>query len=484
MKILFATSEAAPFAKSGGLGDVAAALPRQLSKIQGNEVVVFMPYYKCIKENNSFDIEYVTCFYMPLAWRSEYVGLFKTVIKNTGVGKNKRNDLTIYFVDNEHYFKRDGLYGHGDDGERFAYFSKAVLESLQHIKFYPDVIHSNDWQTGFIPLYLKALYSGLYPNTKTVFTIHNIEYQGKADMDFIDEVLGVDCSYLGAITFDNLINATKAAVVLADKVTTVSRTYSYEIQYDYFGHGLAGVLSQNSHKLCGIVNGIDADIYDPSKCKDIAANYKPTDLSGKAKCKEALQKELGLEVCDKPIVAMITRLVSHKGVELLEYIGEDMINSLDIQLIILGTGDSRFENYVRYLGGKYPSRVSANIKFDGALSNRIYAGADLFLMPSKSEACGLAQLISMRFGTIPIVHETGGLVDTVPPINPETLEGKGITFKGFNAHDMKGAVKRGIDIINDKKVCDKIRANIMRPRNDWKASAAEYQNIYLELTGK
>lgn len=484
MKILYAAGEAAPFIKSGGLGDVASAFPKELIKIKDNEVCVIIPYYKQIKENKAFNIQYVTNFTMSLGWRNLYVGIFKTVVKSTGVGKNKRNDLVFYFIDNEYYFNRDGLYGYPDDGERFAFFSKAVLESLQHLDFSPDVIHLNDWQTGYIPLFLNAFYRDLpkYRDIRTVFTIHNIEYQGKADLDFIEYVLGVDSSYKDVIEFDSLANAMKCAIVLADKVTTVSETYSHEILYPYFAHGLYGVLSENSYKLCGIVNGIDTKLYDPLKDTTIPANFKATDLSGKSICKAELQKALSLPVKpDTTVIAMISRLVAHKGMELIEYIGEEMVNTLDIQFVLIGTGEKRFEDYMKYLASKYPDKVSANITFDQKLANMTYAGADLFLMPSKSEPCGLSQLIAMRYGTIPIVHETGGLVDTVPPVNLQTLEGRGITFKLFNAHDMLDAVKRGVDLIKDKETSKKIIADIMRYDSSWKNSAKKYMEIYSEL---
>lgn len=487
MNILFAASEAAPFVKSGGLGDVASALPLELSKDKENQVCVFIPYYKSIKNNPAFKIEYVTNFTVSLAWRSVYVGIFKSVIKGKGTGKNKKPDLVYYFIDNEYYFNRDGLYGYPDDGERFAYFSKAILESIQHIDFMPDVIHCNDWQTGFIPLFLKALYNNAlnYNNIRTVFTIHNIEYQGKADPDFMNIVLGVDQSWSGVVMFDGLVNSMKSAIVLADKITTVSRTYSHEIKYAYFAHGLENILSENSYKLTGIVNGIDTKVFNAEKDTSIPCNFKPSDLSGKAKCKEELQKRLGLEVNpDVPIVAMITRLVAHKGMELVEYVGEELLWSTNAQFVVLGTGDKRFENYMHYLAYNYQGRVSANIMFDAQLANMIYAGADLFLMPSKSEPCGLSQLIAMRYGTIPIVRETGGLVDTVPPINTETLEGRGITFKVFNAHDMLNAIKRGIDLFYDKEKLKKIISNIMKYDSSWKNPAMEYMAIYSEITGK
>lgn len=487
MKILFATSEAAPYAKSGGLGDVAGALPLELNKIKDNEVCIVMPYYGSIKNNPDLGAEYVTGFYMPLAWRGTYVGVFKKVIKSKGVGRNKRADLTYYFIDNEYYFCRNSnLYGYIDDGERFAFFSKAVLEVLNHIDFAPDIIHCNDWQTGFVPLYLKAFYqqNEKFEKIRTVFTIHNIEYQGKADPEFLSEVLGVDEKWRNAATFDNLINALKCAIVLADKVTTVSDTYAHELNYAYFAHKLEDILRENQYKTCGIVNGIDTKLYNPETDTSIPCNFKASDLSGKAKCKEELQKALGLPVRpDVPIVAMISRLVSHKGLELVERVSSDLMN-LDIQMVVLGTGDARFEDLFKFMDYAYPNKMAARIMFNGALANQIYAGSDFFLMPSKSEPCGLSQLISMRYGTVPIVRETGGLVDTVPPVNTETLEGRGFTFKAFNAHDMLNAVERASNFYRDKAKMDKFRAKLIRYDSSWKIPAQLYNGIYKELTGE
>lgn len=486
MNILYATSEAAPYAKSGGLGDVAGALPMELSKIKGNNVAVILPYYYSIKTNPAYNIEYVTHFYVPLAWRSVYAGLFKLTVKNNGRGKNKREDLTYYFIDNEYYFGREGaIYGHCDDGERFAFFSKAVLEAMVNIGFSPDVINCNDWQTGFIPLFLKAHYSDVdcLKNTKTVMTIHNIEYQGKADPDFLGEVLGVDESFRNVCTFDGLINSLKCAIVLADKVTTVSETYAHEIKYEYFAHGLENILAENEYKTCGIVNGIDTDLYNCEKDEIIAQNFKASDLSGKAKCKEALQSELGLNINpDVPIVAMVTRLVSHKGLELVEAVAHNLM-AMNMQFVVLGTGDKKYEDLFKHLEHNYPDKIRALITFNGALANRIYAGADFFLMPSKSEPCGLSQLIAMRYGTIPIVRETGGLVDTVPPVNTETLKGRGFTFKLFNAHDMLGAVERAIEFYADGDKMNKLKASVIKYDSSWKEPAQKYYHLYKEIAG-
>lgn len=481
MKILFASSEAAPFVKSGGLGDVSGALPSALSKIGDNEVSVILPYYSCLKNNPATDAQYIGSLYVPLAWRNVYAGVFKKVIKTTG--REKKSDLVYYFIDNDYYFSRDSLYGYCDDGERFAFFSKAVLECLPLIGLSPDIIHANDWQTGFIPLFLKAHYgnSDMHKNIRTVFTIHNIEYQGKADPDFLSDVLGVDEAMRNVCTFDGLINAMKTAVVLCDSLTTVSETYSHEIRYAYFANGLENVINENSYKLRGVVNGIDNELYNAEKDPGIPSPFKADNLSGKYKCKTELQKRLGLnENPNVPIIAVISRLVKHKGLELIEGVINEIMQE-EIQLVILGTGDSRYEDMFKFLEYANPGRVSACITFDPNLASGIYAGADYLLMPSKSEPCGLSQLIAMRYGTIPIVRETGGLVDTVPPLNPETLDGRGITFKVFNAHDMLDAIRRAADFYKMKDKLNEFRSRIMKYDSSWKVSAEKYMDIYRSL---
>lgn len=483
MKILFASSEAAPFIKSGGLGDVMGALPPQLSKSADTEVAVILPYYAKIKYNPDFDIEFVTSFYMPLAWRSTYVGIFKSVITKRGVGRNKGTKVTYYFIDNEEYFNRDAIYGHSDDGERFAYFSKAVLEALMHIDFEPDIIHCNDWQTGFLPLFLKAHYNKLeqYQKIRTVYTIHNIEYQGKAEPSFLSEVLGVDEGWRNVCTQDDMINAMKTAIVLCDKLTTVSETYANEIQYAYFAHGLEAIISENKYKTCGIINGIDTSLFNPSTDSKLDYNFRPSALAGKAKCKAQLQEALGLPVRnDVPLVAMITRLVKHKGLELVEWVADNLA-TMGIQLVVLGTGDERYEELFNFLAYVHPDSVSAKIMFDPVLANRIYAASDFFLMPSKSEPCGLSQLIAMRYGSVPIVRETGGLVDTVQPLNTETLEGRGFTFKVFNAHDMLNAVERAAEFYKQTDKLNKHRAKIMKLDTSWKEPAEKYMALYNEI---
>ena len=461
--------------KSGGQGDVIQGLPVELSKRKDVEITVILPYYKSIKFGSEFETEYVTSFATMLSWRQVYTGVFRAV--------SKSRKLTYYFIDNEYYFNRDGMYGDYDDGERYAFFSKAVLESLQHLNYYPDIIHCHDWQTALVPVFLKANYSyGQYQKIKTVFTIHNIEYQGKMPDSFCHEILGLGEEWNNILHFGDCLNLMKGAIVTADKLTTVSKTYAHEILHAYFSHGLDGILRENQYKLSGITNGIDTDIFNPKKDGKLFLNYGPADLEGKAANKRYLQEQLGLEVReDVPIVAMISRLVSHKGLELVEYMVGQLM-SMDIQFVVIGTGESRFEDCFRFMEYQYPSRVSANILFDSKLASQVYAGADLFLMPSKSEPCGLSQLIAMRYGTVPIVRETGGLFDTVPALNTETLEGRGFTFKLFNAHDMLNAVERGVAFYHERAKWSKHIKNLMKYNSGWKQPAEEYLGLYSELT--
>ena len=474
MKILYAASEAAPYIKSGGLGDVAQALPAALAKEKDVEVSVFIPYYKSIKDNHAINVEFVKNFSVCVAWRTEYVGIYKAV--------SRSKKLNYYFVDNEHYFYRDGIYGHYDDGERFTFFSLAILEAMRQLDYFPDIIHCNDWQTALIPVLKKALYNGVYDNARTVFTIHNIEYQGKMPNEFMQDVIGIDEYYRNVLTYNNCINFMKSAIVMADKITTVSKTYSHEIRHAYFAHGLQDILKENEYKIVGIVNGINTDLYNPAKDSLIFENYTATDLSGKAKNKAEIQKMLGLSVSpDVPMIAMITRLVSHKGLDLVEYVMNELMQR-NLQFVVIGTGDAKYEDMFNFNSYIHSDRMSANITFNAELANKLYAAADMFLMPSKSEPCGLSQLIAMRYGTVPIVRETGGLVDTVPPLNVETLEGKGFTFKGYNAHDMLGAIDRCIDFYSNRDKWEKHIKNLIKYNSGWKNSVNEYLNLYNELT--
>ncbi len=473
MKILFAAGEAAPYIKSGGLGDVMEALPAELAQNKDVEVCVFIPYYKNIKENPDIKTEFVKSFYVPLAWRSAYVGIFKAM--------TNRKNLQYYFIDNEQYFYRDTLYGHYDDGERFTYFSIAVLESMRQLDYFPDIIHCNDWQTALIPVLRKALYMGIYDNARTVFTIHNIEYQGKMPNSFMEDVIGVDAYWRDVLTYDNCINFMKGAIVTADKITTVSKTYAQEIRHAYFAHGLEGILCENAYKMEGITNGIHTELYDPASDTDIFANYSASDLVGKAKNKEEMQKMFGLPIqADVPMVAMITRLVPHKGLELVEYVMGEIMQK-NVQLVVIGKGDKKYEDMFNFNAFVHPDKVSAHITFNPTLAKKTYAAADMFLMPSKSEPCGLSQMIAMRYGTVPIVRETGGLVDTVPPLDINTLEGKGFTFKSYNAHDMLGALDRCIALYEDKEKWNNHVRNLMQYDFSWKNPAQEYLRLYNEL---
>jgi len=473
MKILYAVSECAPYIKTGGLGDVAGALPSALAKEDGIEVSVFLPYYKHIKDNADIKVEFMKNFNISVAWRTEYAGIFKSISQN--------KNLTYYFIDNEHYFYRDEIYGHYDDGERFTFFSIAILEAMRQLDLFPDIIHCNDWQTGLIPVLKKALYNGVYDNARTVFTIHNIEYQGKMPNGFMEDVIGIDEYYRNILTYNNCINFMKSAIVMADKITTVSKTYSSEILHAYFAHGLEDILKENKYKLSGIVNGIDTELYNPQNDSFIFSHYSEKDLSGKAENKAELQKMLGLPaIADVPLIAMISRLVSHKGLDLLEYVMAEIMQR-NLQFAVIGTGDARYEDMFMFNSYIHSDKMSANITFNPELAHKLYAGADMLLMPSKSEPCGLSQLIAMRYGTVPIVRETGGLVDTVEPLNIETLEGKGFTFKLYNAHDMLGAIDRAVEFYTDRKRWATHAKNLMTHNNSWENSVAEYLNLYNEL---
>ena len=472
MKILFATSEAAPYLKTGGLGDVAAALPKALAESPNTEVYIFLPYYKSIKDNPDFEIEYVDHFFVPLSWRSVYAGLFRAV--------SKRKKLQYYFIDNEYYFYRDGAYGYYDDGERYAFFSKAVLEALQHLNWFPDIIHCNDWQTALVPVFLRAFYMGStsYQPIKTLFTIHNMEYQGRFPNEFVDEVLGLPENWKGTMHFNTCTNLMKAAILTSDRVSTVSRTYAYEIQDPYFSHGLHDVLRQHSYKLSGVVNGIDTEVFNPATDPLLYTNFSAQEMDKKLANKRFLQERLGLAVRDDvPMIVMITRLVGHKGVDLIQAVMDDLMWD-DLQLVVIGTGERQYEDMFRAYAANFPSKMSANIVFDNGLAHQAYAGGDLVLMPSKQEPCGLTQLIGMRYGTVPIVRETGGLYDTVPAYNPETGEGRGFTFKTYNAHDMLDAIRRAEGLFHDKDHWNALQQSIMAYDSSWKQSVQNYWQIY------
>lgn len=475
MQIVFASAECAPFVKTGGLGDVAGSLPAALVRA-GAEVIVMVPKYATIKDEYKAQMEHFSDFYVSLGWRNEYCGLEK--LEHDGV--------TYMFVDNERYFARDYPYGFFDDGERFAFFSKAITESLQHLPadFECDILHCNDWQTALAPVFLREFYQGLplYDRVKTVFSIHNVAFQGQFSDTVMEDILGVAHIPAAAtqLRCDACsINYMLGALHYADAITTVSPTYASEIQTPEFGEGLDGVLRERSYALQGILNGIDVAAFDPATDKRIAANYTVDDRSGKAVCKVKLQEELGLEVRDdRPLMVMVTRLTRQKGMDLVMY-ALDRILSGGVQVAVLGTGDRDYEDGLRYFQDKYPGTMAARIEFDPALSQRMYAAADMFLMPSKFEPCGLSQIIAMRYGTLPIVRETGGLKDTVIPYNEFTGEGTGFSFTNFNGDEMGDAVFRAARLFWDnREAWNQLVTQAMSQDFSWTRSADKYLDLY------
>ena len=475
MQIVFASAECAPFVKTGGLGDVAGSLPAALVRA-GAEVIVMVPKYATIKDEYKAQMEHFSDFYVSLGWRNEYCGLEK--LEHDGV--------TYMFIDNERYFARDYPYGFFDDGERFAFFSKAITESLQHLPagFECDILHCNDWQTALAPVFLREFYQGLplYDRVKTVFSIHNVAFQGQFSDTVMEDILGV--AHIPAAASQLRCDACSVNYMLgalryADAITTVSPTYANEIQTPEFGEGLDGVLRERSYALQGILNGIDVAGFDPATDKRIAANYTVEDRSGKAVCKAKLQEELGLEVRDdRPLMVMVTRLTRQKGMDLVMY-ALDRILAGGVQVAVLGTGDRDYEDGLRYFQDKYPGTMAARIEFDPALSQRMYAAADMFLMPSKFEPCGLSQIIAMRYGTLPIVRETGGLKDTVQPYNEFTGEGTGFSFSNFNGDEMGDAVFRAARLFWDnREAWDQLVTQAMSQDFSWTRSADKYLDLY------
>lgn len=475
MQIVFASAECAPFVKTGGLGDVAGSLPAALVRA-GAEVIVMVPKYATIKDEYKAQMEHFSNFYVSLGWRNEYCGLEK--LEHDGV--------TYMFIDNERYFARDYPYGFFDDGERFAFFSKAITESLQHLPagFECDILHCNDWQTALAPVFLREFYQGLplYDRVKTVFSIHNVAFQGQFSDTVMEDILGV--AHIPAAASQLRCDACSVNYMLgalryADAITTVSPTYAAEIQTPEFGEGLDGVLRERSYALQGILNGIDVAGFDPATDKRIAANYTVEDRTGKAVCKAKLQEELGLEVRDdRPLMVMVTRLTRQKGMDLVMY-ALDRILAGGVQVAVLGTGDRDYEDGLRYFQHKYPGTMAARIEFDPALSQRMYAAADMFLMPSKFEPCGLSQIIAMRYGTLPIVRETGGLKDTVRPYNEFTGEGTGFSFRNFNGDEMGDAVFRAARLFWDNRdAWNQLVTQAMSQDFSWTRSADKYLDLY------
>ena len=471
MKVLFAASEALPFAMSGGLADVAGALPKALRKrFVGCRVV--MPLYGNISNELKNNMKFITHITVPVAWRRQYCGIFEAHV----------DGVIYYLLDNQYYFKRDTLYGHYDDAERFAFFSRAVLEIIPHIDFVPDVIHCNDWQTAMIPVYKDQFYKdGIYQNIKTLFTIHNIQYQGKYGFELMADVLGLPEDAAHLVEYENCVNLMKGGIECANYVTTVSKTYSEEILSPWFSHGLDEILKLRQNKLGGIVNGIDTEVYNPETDTMIYKNFTANDLGGKAVNKAQLQKQLGLPVkADVPIIGIVSRLVGHKGFDLVKHVFEDILKA-DVQFDILGSGEMEFETFFHEMRQKYPEKVGLRLGFVPDLAHKIYAGADIFLMPSKSEPCGLAQMVALRYGTIPIVRETGGLKDTISDSGDGV--GNGFTFATYNAHDMLETVWRALAGYMDKDGWQTLVIRAMNCDNSWKRSAGEYLKIYKELVG-
>ena len=478
MRIAVCASEGAPYAKSGGLGDVMEALPAALARIPGNEVALFLPYYKKIKESEKYDVELVSQFRVSLGWRQQYCGLMKLL--------NRTDGVQVYFIDNEYYFggRPGAIYGDIDDGERFAYFSSACLDAMAAVDYIPDVIQCNDWQTALIPTYLKSLYRDTFPGTRCMYTIHNIEYQGWAHGNFFDDVLGLPWEYRSCLDMSGSVNMMKGAIETADLVTTVSETYARELMYPYYAHGLDSVLSNAAWKLTGITNGIDVGTFNPGTDPALPAHYNADTFTvGKAACKAALQAEVGLPVKpDVPLMVMVTRLAGHKGLDLLCYIARRLLWEEDCQLLILGTGEPQYETFFRDLAAEYPEQCAAKITFNLGLAARIYAGGDIYLMPSKSEPCGLSQMNAMRYGTVPVVHATGGLKDTVPPADENGEGGLGFTFQSYNADDFLASLKRCLHLYQNNR--DGFRAlqhKEMCQDFSWNVPAGRYMDLFHQM---
>ena len=471
MKVLYVASEALPFAASGGLADVAGSLPKAMrTRLVGCRVV--MPLYESIPQEMRDGMTFLTSLSVPVAWRRQYCGVFEA----------KYNGVIYYLLDNQYYFKRQGMYGHYDDAERFAFFSRAVLEMLPHIGFKPDIIHANDWQSALVPLYYNQIYATRegYEGIKTVLTIHNIQYQGKYGMELIEDVIGIPREATSMVEFDGCVNYMKAGIESADRVTTVSPTYAQEILDPWFSWGLDPILQARSWTLQGILNGIDVEGYNPETDPQVFANYTvDTVAEGKAANKKALQERLGLPVReDVPLIGMVTRLASHKGLDLVKYIVHDLLER-DVQFVILGSGEWVYENFFRELQQQYPDKFSYCFGFVPELARKIYAGADIFLMPSKSEPCGLAQMVASRYGTLPIVRETGGLKDSIRDCGEEG--GFGFTFKTYNADDMLAAIDRALGAYANKDDLAVLRRRCMTEDFSWGRSANEYIRMYKAL---
>ncbi|MFC3884708.1 glycogen synthase GlgA [Bacillus songklensis] len=474
MKVLFVVSECVPFVKTGGLADVAGALPKELASL-GTDVCVVMPKYSHIPETYREKMTLRKVIYVQVGWRRQYCGI--ELLEQDGI--------QYVFLDNEYYFKRDTLYGHYDDGERFSFFCRAVIESIPHLDFQPDIIHCHDWHTGMIPFLLRAEYD-IYASVQTVFTIHNLQFQGIFPQDILYDLLNLNDYYFttSQLEFFGNVNFMKAALVSTDKITTVSPTYRNEIQMPYYGEKLDGLLRKRQEDLIGIVNGIDDHLYNPASDSLIPYNYSSENMGPKKRNKLALQKKLGLPQEETiPMIAMVTRLTKQKGLELVEHVFHEILQE-NIQFIVLGSGDREFEDFFETMNGTYSNKVRGIIEFDEELAHFIYASADLFLMPSKFEPCGLGQLIALKYGAVPIVRETGGLNDTVQPYNENTGEGNGFTFTNFNAHDMLHTIQRALRFYEDQTVWEKLVKEGMNRDYSWARSAFKYNQLYSSLMVK
>ena len=479
MKVLYVASEAVPFCKTGGLADVAGTLPKAL-KEAGVDVRVILPKFGAISEKYRNDMEHVYDGNVNVSWRTKYVG----------IDKYELDGVTYYFVDNEEYFNRDGFYGYDDDAERFSFFCRAILNSLEAMDFWPDVINANDWHAALVPVLLKLEHQGdeRYANIKTIFTIHNLKYQGVFPKTVMDDVLGLDWQYFnnGDLEFYDAVNYMKGGIIYADYVSTVSKTYAQEIQYEYFGEHLDGLLRKRRDDLYGIVNGIDYDTYNPATDKNLFFNYDSTNNFEK-KCdnKEKLQELLNLPRGRKiPMVSMVTRLVAAKGLDLVVRMMDELLQHEDFQFVLLGTGDKVYEDWFKGLAWRFPNKVSANILFNYQLAQRIYASSDIFLMPSNYEPCGIGQLVAMRYGAVPVVRETGGLKDTVQQYDKYAKSGNGFVFSNYNAHEMMYSLKRALSTYGSFEIWSQIEQNAMNSDYSWKESAREYKELYEKLIQK
>ena len=471
MKVLYAVSEAKPFIASGGLADVAGSLPVALrQRLIGARLV--MPLYEGIPQKFRDEMKFITHITIPVAWRRQYCGIFEM----------KYNGVICYFLDNQYYFKRQGIYGHYDDAERFAFFSRAVLEIIPYIDFKPDIINCNDWQTALVPVYYSKYYANApgFENIKTVFTIHNIQYQGKYGRELLADVVGIGEDGASLLEYDGCVNFMKGAIECANAITTVSPTYAQEILDPYYSHGLDPILRERSWKIHGILNGIDTKSNDPAADPALPVNFSADDIAGKAACKKALQEEMGLPARDDvPLIGMVSRLVSHKGFDLVKRVLDELLDTADVQVVVLGSGEWQYETFFTECAARHPDKLAVKLGFVPALASRIYGGSDIFLMPSQSEPCGLSQMFALRYGSVPIVRATGGLRDSVS--DSGTGEGNGFVFENYNAHDMLHAIRRAVEGYADREGWAVLRDRAMRCDYSWGRSANEYIKLYKEL---